>query len=548
MNNAIEATNALPVSTALESDERISYIPFNQLHRTKKNVRTINPKDDPQDKELHAAILAVGLLENLIVFPDKDGYAVPAGGRRFGSLELHVKEGNMSAERPIPCLVRTEEESTELSLIENLTQKSMHPADTCAGFLTLQKDGATIEDIAARFGYTVTRVKQYLRLAQLNATLLKHFRANRLTMDQAMAYCATPDKRLQLSVFRSLGDNLSASVHSIRRHIEDSKVRSDTGLAKFVGIDAYVQAGGTYWDDLFTGVKLLNDMSILVTLADEKLAAVADSLKLEGWKWAITDHQGVGHRYEYRRMPFSQKIPEEEQAKLDALEEEIDSISDEIDEMYNSGNADSEAELERRRDEKMAEFDSLEFEHVQRYREYDNKDQGGCIVTFSHATGKQAIFYGLQSDDDIQSPVSGDATQIEADEYEGKQKEKKASLAAATNGKSDGMNKKLIEDLGRYRREIIRAELLDNPSEARDLLEFHLCQSHFSRISWESPLSFRVMATEDSFNDEDSTTHKAADAIARHQNDLNLSWLKSDKLLKQYTQFRDLSIEDRNKL
>jgi len=540
MNAVIKEATDLPV------EHRIVYAPLNKLHRTKNNVRVINVKDE-QDAELHASILADGLLKNLIAVKREDGdFDIPAGGRRLASLELHAAQGNIPADLPIPLLIKDEEDSTAISLAENLTHKAMHPADIFAAFLKLHKQGSSIDSIASRFGFSVSKVEKYLRLAQLNATLLKHFRASRLTLDQAMAYCATPDRKLQLAVFRALGDNTSATVSAIRWHLEESRVRSDSGLVKFVGLDAYIEAGGVYWDDLFTGIKLLKDMSILVNLADDKLTEISETL--EGWKWIKIDQVGVICRHDYSELPFNEVVPIEEAAKLDALREELDIISNELHELSYPHDEKIEIELERRYDEKQAEIESLEEEHAQQYREYNNKDQGGCIVTFSHDTGKPFIYYGLQSDEDKRESASDNGS-LSDDAQKERQENKKASLNAVTSGKSDGINKKLIEDLGHYRREIIRAQLLDNPVEARDLLEFHLCQSLLStRRCNESALEFRVSGTRDDFYDGDDVVHKAAEAILTFQKTLNLSWLKSDKPLKQYTQFRELPEEERNKL
>lgn len=535
---------AIPKKNGLAGDQEIVYVPLNKLHRSKQNVRTIDLKD-ALDAELHASMLADGLFKNLIGVERDDGeYDIPAGGRRLASLQLHAKEGNIPADKLIPLKIQSEADSVAISLAENLTHKAMHPADACAAFLKLQKQGSSLESIAARFGYTVARVERNLRLAQLNATLLKHFRANRLTLDQAMAYCATPDRRLQLAVFRSLGDNTNATVHSIRRHIEDSRVRSDTGLAKFVGMDAYTDAGGLYWDDLFTGVKLLNDRSLLVSLADKKLEMAAEAL--EGWKWVDTDHEGISNRYSFERLPFVEDVPDDEKAKLDLLKDEFSKIRDELEALECGCDETVEADIVGRYEAKEAEIEALEQDHTERFRVYDNKQEGGCIVTYSHDTGRLFIFYGLQSKDDRKARSE---SQESAEDAEQKQQQKKASLAAVTNGKADGMNKKLLDDLGRYRREIIRAELLKNPVEARDLLEFHLCQNLLSSDQWvESPLCFRIEATVDKFSDEATEVHKAAETMIRYQRTLNLSWLRSNKPVKQYDQFRKLSANDREKL
>lgn len=99
-------------------------IAFNQLRRSKKNMRTINPKNSQEDKELLASIRAKGILQNLVAYPVDDHYEVPAGGRRFGALEYLLKHGEISAQFPVYCLLIPEEEATNASLIENYQRKA----------------------------------------------------------------------------------------------------------------------------------------------------------------------------------------------------------------------------------------------------------------------------------------------------------------------------------------------------------------------------------------------------------------------------------------
>ena len=62
-------------------------IPFSQLARSDKNMRTVHPEGDADDLKLIASIREHGIIQNLCAYKDVDCYRVPAGGRRFGALE-----------------------------------------------------------------------------------------------------------------------------------------------------------------------------------------------------------------------------------------------------------------------------------------------------------------------------------------------------------------------------------------------------------------------------------------------------------------------------
>ena len=60
---------------------------------------------------------------------------------------------------------------------------------------------------------------------------------------------------------------------------------ADSKLAKFVGLDAYREAGGTTQSDLFSEAVYLENPQLLNDLAAEKLDAVRQELEAEGWGW-----------------------------------------------------------------------------------------------------------------------------------------------------------------------------------------------------------------------------------------------------------------------
>lgn len=226
-------------------------IPFGKLRRSQRNMRTINPKNSAEDRELLASVIAKGILQNLCVYPVGDTYEVPAGGRRFGTLEYLFDKGEITTEFPVYCLVITEEEALDVSLIENYQRLAAHPADVYSAFTALLAQGKSVPSIARTHGISESQVEKYLRLGNVHNVLFKLFRKDKLTFDQMVAFASTADKKLQLATFKAIGENCDARPHYIRDQLQASRQSSESALAKFVTLDAYQENGGATEQDLF---------------------------------------------------------------------------------------------------------------------------------------------------------------------------------------------------------------------------------------------------------------------------------------------------------
>src|SRR6516162_4392411 len=66
--------------------------------------------------------------------------------------------------------------TVETSLAENTIRAAMHPADQFVAMASLIDGGATIEDVARRFGSSERHVRQRLRLGKLAPQLLDAYR------------------------------------------------------------------------------------------------------------------------------------------------------------------------------------------------------------------------------------------------------------------------------------------------------------------------------------------------------------------------------------
>ncbi|MDO8973901.1 ParB/RepB/Spo0J family partition protein [Reyranella sp.] len=328
-------------------------IPFNKLALSQSNVRRVKAGISIED--LAEDIARRGLLQSLNVRPvlDVDGaeagqFEIPAGGRRYRALQRLVKQKRLSKTAPIPCIVRnlgTEISAEEDSLAENFQRVALHPLDQFRAFKALREQGAGEEEIAARFFVAPTVVKQRLRLASVSEKLLEIYAEDGMTLEQLMAFTVSADPARQEQVWEALQQSYNKEPYLIRRQLTESAVRTSERRARFVGLDAYEAAGGMVLRDLFEedGGGWLQDVALLDRLASEKLAAEADKIAVEGWKWIeVAVDLRYGHAHQLRRLDgvVVELMPDEqatfdsltaEQAKLESEYEGADELPDEID-------------------------------------------------------------------------------------------------------------------------------------------------------------------------------------------------------------------------
>jgi len=115
-------------------------------------------------EDLAASISEHGVLQPIIVAPNKSGYQIVAGERRF-------RASQMAGLDKIPALVRTltDQHKLEISLIENLQRKDLNVMETATAYLKLRDQfNLTLEQIGKRVGNrSVSAVSNKLRLLKL---------------------------------------------------------------------------------------------------------------------------------------------------------------------------------------------------------------------------------------------------------------------------------------------------------------------------------------------------------------------------------------------
>ena len=375
-------------------------IPLDRLSLSPANVRTAKAHPD-EDKQLEASILALGVLESLLVHDGGGGsLQVVSGGRRLAALQRLADGKRIAADHAVPCrLIADGAKLTEISLHENEMRAAMHPADRFEAYARLREAGLSAADIAARAGVTEKHVARLMRLSSVAPELVAAYRNDQMDIETLMAFTVTGDHEAQKDVWRWAQGRGMAWPNDIRARLTEDAVTAASGLARFVGLEAYESAGGKIQRDLFAdhdhGV-YLTDRKLLAELAEAKLQKAADRLSKQ-WKWiqvAIDpDWDRVHTLHQLRTIPAEPTAAERK--RLDRIDAEIASITqDAPDDPAEQGSAYARVqELDGERERIEAGIANRE-----KYRASDMRI-AGCLVYLD--AGRRKVMTGLVLPEDL---------------------------------------------------------------------------------------------------------------------------------------------------
>lgn len=396
-------------------------IPFDKLVLSQSNVRRI--KAGVSIEELAEDIARRTLLQSLTVRPvvdeagqDTGMYEIPAGGRRYRALEFLVRQKRLAKDAPIPCVVRTDGLAEEDSLAENIQRAPLHPLDQFRAFQALREKGRSEEEIAAAFFISVGVVRQRLRLAAVSPRLLEIYAEDGLTLDQLIGFTVNPDHERQEAVYERLCQSYDKAPYVIRRLLTEGAVRASDKRAQFVGVEAYVEAGGAVLSDLFQADDggWLQDVALLDRLVAEKLQREADPIRAEGWKWIeVATELPYGHTFGLRQVLGEQPdLTPEQQAARDALKAEFEQLE--------AAHADLD-ELPEHVDQRLAELETALEEIDARPEVFADADKAiaGAFVSLDASGGLKVLRGFVRPEDEPKAerdadPVAGEAGGLSA--------------------------------------------------------------------------------------------------------------------------------------
>ena len=396
-------------------------IPLNKLVLSQSNVRRI--KAGVAIEELAEDIARRTLLQSLTVRPVLDAqgtetgmFEIPAGGRRYRALELLVKQKRLAKTAPIPCVIRTEGVAEEDSLAENVQRAPLHPLDQFKAFQALREKGQSEEEIAAAFFVAVAVVKQRLKLAAVSPKLLEVYAEDGMTLEQLMAFTVNGDHERQEQAFERLRQSYDKQPYAIRRMLTEGAVRACDKRAQFIGVEAYVEAGGSVMRDLFQGDDggWLQDVGLVDRMVADKLGQHADTVRAEGWKWVeAAPELPYGHIYGLRQLRGDAvAMTPQEKATCAALQQEMDEIE--------ASFADAE-ELSEEADQRMGELETAIEALTDRPVAFnpDEIARSGAFVTIGPSGDVQVERGYVRPEDELPVEEPGAATETAADASDG---------------------------------------------------------------------------------------------------------------------------------
>lgn len=462
----------------------ILHVPLSKLTLSPRNARKTGSRDV---SDLAANIAAVGVLQNLIVAPSAAGdgqYEVIAGGRRLTALQLLEREGRLPdaiATDGVPCR-RIDDEAAiiEASTAENTIRTPLHPADQFDAFKAMVDAGKSIGEVAAHFCIGEVVVKQRLKLANVHPQLVQVYREEGMTLEQLQALAVTDDHKAQLQVWKQAKDRWDREPSALRTKLTAREVSSTDKRVLFVGLAAYVAAGGPVRRDLFSTRDLayLADSKLLDRLVAEKAADAVAQLEAEGWSWVEfkqnLDYAAQSEYAQHPTQPKHQPLTGEQRARRQVIEARMKELHAEQDRLEDSDSPNRDA-LEQCE----LQIDALE-EEAEALRQGTEvwpeavKQSAGVVLTID-GNGALVVLRGRLKP----------GQKVKAGQVEGKGKEAPAA-------KKPEVSDALVRRLTAHRTLALQAELANNPLVALKSVVHVLIENVERNLDYSSPSALRI--------------------------------------------------------
>lgn len=274
-----------------------------------------------------------------------------------------------------------------VSLAENIIRASMHRADQYEAFAAQIDSGKSISQVADMYGVSETVVNKRLKLGRVAPKILDAYRAGKIEFNEVAAFALSDDQERQLAVFKA---NPKARSHTIRSALTMGEVPNTDKRVRFVGVAAYVQAGGGVRHDLFADREdacFLTDAALLDRLHAEKIETICEEVRTEGWgKVSLYsgDYYTLANVYRGRVYPKPRILTEAEEAQRKDMRTRLE-------ELVNAVNADPDnAELAADYEKQSAALDAFNVESFTP----EDMARAEAVLTFDYQ-GNLSIHRGL---------------------------------------------------------------------------------------------------------------------------------------------------------
>ena len=158
-------------------------LPLAVLTESKTNPRSIF--EDSALKELADSIRSQGVLSPLLVRPlNERSFEIVAGARRYRAAKMAEAESV-----PVRIVNLTDAQALEMSIVENLQRRDVHPLEEARGYIALlhlEEPKYSIEQIAAKCGKHPGYVLARTRLAELVPAVVEAFSKDEIGVGHAL--------------------------------------------------------------------------------------------------------------------------------------------------------------------------------------------------------------------------------------------------------------------------------------------------------------------------------------------------------------------------
>lgn len=340
-----------------QNASRLDYVALSDIHYNP----AINARRDTETdvSELAATIDVQDLGQPLLLRPSDRGYEPVDGGRRLRALKVLAEQGKIADDHPVPAYIREldDAEALSLSLATAITRLDLDPADEALNFADLADKGISPDDIAARFGIPLRRVKQRLAIGRLPAAIVTALKAGEIGLPDAQAFTLIHDPKQALKLF----NKGVCRKWQIEQEFTKQRIPATSPEAVYVGLDAYKAAGGSIDEDLFSNNAWLADGKLLSKLFQEKIKADQKRWLDEGWSFVVLEldksrsHKTVN--WPWMKPEGKRNLSKEEKARADNLKAEVKRLADAL--RKTELDVDKEEETEQALDRAREQLEAL---------------------------------------------------------------------------------------------------------------------------------------------------------------------------------------------
>ncbi len=213
------------VVEAVESSEGVRSLKLSDVEPNKNQPRKKFDKD--QLDSLASSIKEHGVIQPIVVVKSALGYEIVAGERRW-------RAARIAGLKEIPAIVRdySEQELSEVALIENIQREDLNPIEEATSYRSLMdKFDLTQEEISEKVGKSRSAIANSLRLLSLEPELQKYVIDGQISEGHARCLLAVSGTVIrEFIINRIIEDGLSVrQTEKLAKDLAENKPKTTRG-------------------------------------------------------------------------------------------------------------------------------------------------------------------------------------------------------------------------------------------------------------------------------------------------------------------------------